>query len=270
MKKNRGKPQIHVSGLEMLSKCGEQFRRRYIEGEIIPPGVALVVGKSTHRSVARDLGNYIDKGELLSLEEIQDTARDALVSEWQTGIRLDLDEQRVGIKKCRAEAIDKTVRLSTLHHREKAPYLKPTHIERPWVIEIPGYPLDLAGTLDIQEGSLCIRDTKTASKSPNKNEADHSLQLTAYALAVSVIDGIIIDSVALDYLVDKKSPEPVTLISRRGREDFQVLLRRVERAIIAIEKGAFQPARESDWWCSPKYCGYYSTCEFVQQIKIFT
>jgi hypothetical protein len=35
------KPALSISQLDMLSRCGEQYRRRYIEHERLAPGVAL-------------------------------------------------------------------------------------------------------------------------------------------------------------------------------------------------------------------------------------
>lgn len=263
------KPQLHVSGLEMLSKCGEQFRRRYIEKEKRPPGIAAIVGTSTHRSIEKNLKSKMEKGSLLSLEEIKDTARDALENNWVSGVALNDDEIKIGIKKCKAEAIDKAIRLSALHAEKKAPEIKPTHLERKWVIEIPNYPFDLVGQIDIQEGGVTIRDTKTSGKTPTKTVADESLQLTAYALAVKIIDGKAPEKVQLDYLIDTKEPSALSFGSTREDEDFQVLLHRVEAAIIIIEKGAFMPARETDWWCSEKWCGWHRVCRYVKQPKQF-
>ncbi len=263
------KPQLHVTGLEMLSKCGEQFRRVYIEKERKPPAVAVVVGKSTHRSVERDLRHKLEYRELLSLEEIQDTARDALVREWNySDISLEPEELELGLQVVRDQAIDKTVRLSSLHHTAMAPLIEPVHVEHSWTVELPGYPMDLAGTIDILE-SGAVRDTKTAAKSPNERVAAESLQLTAYALAVKVIKKVDVGQVCLDYLIDTKTPQAKTYSSTRDADDYRVLLARIETATIAIQKGIFVPARESDWWCSAKYCGFYSTCRYVRRPKQF-
>ena len=60
------KPHLSISQLEMLSKCGEQYRRRYIEEEIIPPAVAMLVGRSVDKSVDENLIHKIQTDELLS------------------------------------------------------------------------------------------------------------------------------------------------------------------------------------------------------------
>lgn len=261
------KPQIHVSGLEMLSRCGEQFRRRYIENDKIPPGVAEKVGTSTHRTIEKNMNNFIKVGSLLPVEQIQDLARDTMGSEWQSGVMLNEEEVAEGIEKVKAGAIDKAVRLSTLHAEKVAPTIQPTHVERQWVVEMQGYPMDLVGQIDLQQGSKWIRDSKTSGKTPPKTIADDSLQLTAYALAVKIIDGVIVESVNLDYLIDTKTPQAVSFPSTRDEKDFQVLLNRIERAILILERGAFQPANQTDWICSPKWCGYFSSCPFSKKPK---
>lgn len=262
-----GKPQLHYSGLDTLSRCGEQFRRRYIEKEIIPPGVASVVGSATHRTVKSNLSRKIETGLLLPVEEIADMARDGLVREWdEKGVELQPEEKLEGEKVVKAQATDKAVRLSVLHARDKAPVIQATHLERPWVVELVGYPLDLAGQIDIQ-GPGIVRDTKTAGKTPSATIADDSDQLTAYALAAKVIDGEAPAVVALDYLIDNKTPVAKTFTSTRDDSDFRALLNRVEVAIMALEKGIFVPARQTDWWCSNRWCGYFRSCRFVKQPK---
>lgn len=259
------KPQLHVSGLMMLAKCGEQFRRRYIEGEIIPPGVAMIVGTATHRSIRANLQAKIESGRLLGVEATKDIARDALRDEWDKGVWLQ-DEERTRPKATQGEAIDKAVRLSGTHAQRLAPALKPTHVERKWTVELPGYPMDLVGEIDIQEAHLSVRDTKTSAKSPSADAADRSEQLTMYALAVKTIDHEAPEYVALDYLVDLKSGTKIkTVMSSRAVEDFEPLLRRVENAARVIESGSFVPARPDDWWCNPKWCGFYSSCPFVRR-----
>src|SRR5678809_1397706 len=129
------KRQIHNSSLDMLSRCGEQFRRRYIEGEKLAPAIALAVGT------------------LMEPQEVWDIARDELVREWDRDGVLDTDEEIVlyGPAKAKAMAIDKSVRLAGLHRRIFAPTYNPTHLERKWVLDIEGFPFELAGAIDIQE-----------------------------------------------------------------------------------------------------------------------
>jgi len=262
------KPALSISRLNMLSRCGEQYRRRYIDGEIIPPAIAMLTGSAVDESVNRNLEHKIETEELLPAEQVADIARDALNHRWdESGVLLTPEEAKENLKKLRGEAVDKSVRLSLLHHGGLASRLDPTHVQRKWRIELDGYPFDLIGFIDIQESAVSVRDTKTSKKSPHTGIAGTDNQLTLYALAVQVLDGEPPEYVALDYLVDLKTPKIKSLISTRNDDDFRVILRRVENAIRTIEAGVFVPANQNDWACSERFCGYFRTCPYTRNPK---
>ncbi len=262
------KKHLSISQLNMLSFCGEQYRRRYILGEKRPPGVSLLVGRSVDDSVNANLGNKIITKELLSVEQVLDIARDTLNHEWEREeIFLDEKEKILGEKQARGNAVDKAVRLAELHATKLSPLINPTHVQRKWEIELDGYPVDLIGFIDVQEGSKAIRDTKTSGKSPAKNAADTSDQLTIYAMAAYVLDGQIPEKLTLDYLVDLKTPKESVIETTRTVDDFKPLLARIENACIVLEKGAFVPARQDNPLCSPKWCGYALTCKYHRKIN---
>lgn len=257
------KPVIHQSQLSMLSRCGEQYFRRYVQGEVVPPGVAALQGTGTHSGVEANLRNKIEtKGQLLPVAQVQQIAVDSFKAAWEGGVLLDEEEVALGATKVKGEAIDVVAALSALHHRELAPKIQPVHVERTFRLELTGYPVDLVGTMDIQERTT-VRDTKTAGKSPTQDAADISAQLTMYALAVKTLEGVAPEKVILDNLVKNKVPKVVTLESTRDATDFQQLLQRVERSVEVIQKGSFTPADPSSWWCSKRFCGYWSTCPFA-------
>ena len=261
------KPQLHVSSLE--TKCMEQFRRRYIEREIIPPGVALIVGTGTHKSVDANLTNKIKTGDLLTLQAVSDAARDGVSQEWdKSGVTLDPEEAALGIKTVKGMAIDKAVRLAKLHATQNAPKLTPTHVERSWALEIKGYPLDLVGRIDIQEPTS-VRDTKTSGKTPSADCAEKSIQIKAYAMAVKVLDGKMPETAHLDYLIDTAKPKSESFNHEPNEDDFRAVLNRVEVIAMAMERGVFVPIEPSHWCCSPKWCGYYATCKYIRRPKQF-
>lgn len=260
--KKINKPQLHVSALNMLFRCGEQFRRRYIENEVIPPGIALIIGRATDHTVTMNLRNKKDKKELLPLEQISDTARDAVVNEFHGKIKLTDEEAEKGIRKVKGETIDTTIQLSILHATETAPIIRPTHVQWPWVIDLDGFPFSIAGTMDIREGYRSIRDTKTSKKTPPKDVAEKSLQLTMYAMALWVLKKKTPQRVWLDYLIRKKNIEARSFFDVKTETDFRMLIRRIEIAAEAIEKESFVPVNPDHWVCDPRYCGYYDTCKY--------
>jgi RecB family exonuclease len=268
MRTKNGRPQLHFSGLDKLWECGEKFRRIYLEMDSLPKGTYIAVGSGVDTAVNRNLEQYILDQTLLSVEEVEDIARSAADFELKNNdIVYDVDEKELGIEKANAEAIEKAARLAVLHAKEIAPHLHPTAVQRKWSIEIPGIPFDLVGTIDVQEGSHSIRDTKTSGKSPAEGIADRSEQLSIYALAVRTLDGRVPDQVALDYLIDNKKPVAKTYTSTRDDDDFQVALARVENAADVIQKGSFTPARPTDWQCSLKWCGFFRSCKYAKRPK---
>jgi hypothetical protein len=255
----------------MYSRCPEQFRRRYLEGEIIPPGTALITGSSVHKSAEKDLGHKIETGELATSEDVQAVARDYVAGHFTAGdYLLQPDEKSLGKDRVRDGTIDLAVNLATLHHAEIAPAVKPVAVERKWVLELNNFPVNLGGTIDCDEGDV-IYDWKTAAKSPAVGAEHQSGQATIYSFAKRVLDGIE-PTFRFGYLVKLKTPKAVIRETTRTPDDFNALLRVLERVSDAIEKGVFPYAAGQDprpWICGQKYCGYYHTCAGVNCRTVF-
>lgn len=303
--------QIHYSSIDMLNICGIRFEFRYVKNMKIPPNAFMLAGKGTDRGVTADLNNKINTGELLELDELTDVVAQAVDEESQKeDLELTEEEKGKGLKQVIGETKDKAVRLIKVHHAEVAPGVKPAIVQRKFAIDMDGYlrerarqlyeeseaanpyykkilksqaralnalakrGVDFVGEIDIfeKDGDFnAIRDTKTSAKSPSENAAAKSEQLTAYALALNVLDGTLPKYVALDYLIDlKREPKSVTCKSERDMEAIEVFLRRLTNAIHVLHTGIFTPASPQDWHCSPQYCGYWNVCPYVQQRKVIS
>ena len=274
------KPQLHVSDLNQMAVCGIQFQRRkgyrfgvWHEEEVIPPGMALLTGISVHKSVERNLQNKIDTGELLPLEQVKDITRDQLLLVANGGISLR-PEESLDPNKAIGSAIDQAVDLATLHHDELAPIIQPVDLEKKFVIELKGYPYDLAGQIDLVAVKNEIIDLKTAAPARVTKTA-LTIQTDMYCLSEKVADkkanggdGKMPDKVSLHYLVKNKTPKVVVRESVPDETRLPALFRRIEQAIKLIEsvksgKGYFMPAQPDTWQCSRDWCGYYDTCPFA-------
>jgi hypothetical protein len=264
MSAERQRPQLHFSGLAMLWKCGVKFEFRYVKGIRRPQTSALVVGKGVDSAANANLQNKIDKQELLPLEQVTEIARDAVVSAVnEEGLQPEAGQTEAA---ARDLSIDKAVRLVTAHAEKLAPKLKPKSVQKKWSLTIPGFPFDLVGTRDLDETDGAIRDLKTSKKSPNRNAADISEQLTTYALSKFSYEGVMPPKVALDTVVDlKRETKVVTQESVRTKDDFQVLMARTENAARVIESGIFTPALPDAWWCSEKWCEYATICPYFRR-----
>ena len=263
------KPEIHPSRMDTMARCPKQYEFRYEEGLKLPPGAAAYIGTGTHAAVEADLTAKKDTGKLLTIEEVRDIAAESVKAEWQgEPPRLSDDEKDIGSKTIEGRSVDMAISLAGLHHVAFAPMIVPTHVERPWVLELKDFPFNLAGRLDVQEADA-VRDTKTAGKSPQSNAAHRSVQLTAYSLAVKTIDGVNPKEVSLDVLVKTKTPKPVRVVSSRSDADYRIFLLQVEAMAKVIESGAYYPTHPDNWICSKKWCGYYeSVCPFGARRRV--
>lgn len=266
------KPQLHQSHMQQLYRCGEKFRRVVLNGEREPSTTPLIVGKSTHTTIARNLTHKIQNGSLLTREAVQDLTRDDFIQAWnETSVILNENEAQDGLVKTKGKLQDQTIALVTEHHYVIAPKIKPKLVERKWVLEAPAYPYDMAGTIDIDEEYFKqkadgqpqlitgIRDTKTRERNLGQKEVDSSEQYSFYALAKFVIDGKVPDYVVQDNLIKPTKTQPAKAISyysKRDQQDFEVLYRRFDQANRIIKAGIFTPANPSDWWCSNRFCGF--------------
>lgn len=261
------------SQLAMLSKCGLQWFYRYVEGRVIPPGIAMIRGTATHGSVQADLQSKIDKGELLEDEVIADLAAQIFDQRVELeGVDYNSDDRAIGTKAALGAGKDRAVRLSKHHHATDAPTIDPVTVERPFRLTIEGFERDLVGYIDVEartpEGGIIIEDTKTSAKTPSKGAADLSNQLTVYSLAAWRLNGERPVGVRLRTLVDlKRGPTTNIQESTRDDLDFERILLRMDYAQDQVRSGAFMPARPDDWWCSEKWCGYHAICPFGARQK---
>jgi hypothetical protein len=277
------KRQLHQSGLAQLSKCGIAFSNKYLLRMSEPRSVAMVTGSAVDRAVTADQQSKISTGSLLPVDAVRDIARDALVDEWRNGSEVRLNQTEAwknqhdvmvtaedadeGWAPGQGDAIDAAVALAEFHHKEIGPGIEPTHVQRLWTLDIAGIDnMQLAGAIDVQEGLTRLRDTKTSGKSPSKDLAEKSLQLTMYALAVKAHDGAYPQEVQLDYVVrtpKRKDMKLVTLTSTRNESDMPHLIARIENAAQVMDSGMFVPAPLDSWVCTPKFCGFWNTCPYA-------
>lgn len=255
----------HQSHLGMYLRCGLQYQYRYVDGIVRPPALRMVSGTAGHKGVQVDIQSKIDTGELATGEQVKDAVSDEYERRLSLeGAQLDEEERLEDLDKVIGKHKDRAIEGALVYHELVAPKLNPIATERPFRISPPGRPYKLAGAMDIQELSG-VRDLKFRARSRYQEEADNSIQLTMYALAVRVLDGELPARVGLDNVVKppKKGTAFVkTVWSTRGLEDIKRLLRYTDWADSAKKRGDFHPADPTAWCCSPKWCGYWEICPF--------
>ena len=258
------KKYFSTSQLDMIARCPEQYRRRYIEKEVLPPGISLVRGRGFPPRAEMHRKQKMEHHENLTARD----TTDASVAEFERtidneGLELNADEKSIGPRKVIAEAKDELVCLADCHAHEQAPEYQPTMVEERLRIELPGE-RDLLGVIDLADDRERVTDFKTAARSKSQADADKSTQLTVYSVLYKAKTGNEPSEVRLDTAVKTKTQVKRQLLrSRRTEADRIALANRIDSMAKMVEAGVFIPADPGSWVCDAKWCGYHATCPFV-------
>jgi hypothetical protein len=259
------KDHLSASSLGLFSRCGEAWRRRYVKGEIVPPTAALARGKAFHHAAACNMTQKIDTAKDMTVEDAQDIATDSAKTELEDSDVADSDKSLV---------VDKVAMMAAGHIELQAPSIMPLEVEKQFRIETNlsrdfiGY-IDVVGNVidgDKVGSEPIVVDWKTSQKTPNKNDAIESMQLTGYAATEMQERGLSEIGVRLDHLIltpKGKAPKRKVLESRRDGADVAALANRLVQINRAVDAEIYPPAAVGSWQCSPKWCGYWKTCHYV-------
>lgn len=257
------KPHISNTQLSLYFNCAEAYRRRYVEGEKIPPGIALLVGTGTHKGAEHNFRQKIESRSDLPKSDIVEAAVAGFEAETAGGFVLSDEEESRGHKVVIGEAKDLVATLAEVHAEQQAPEYQPVAVEHPYTIEFPGASHDLLTITDLIDDRSRVTDLKTAARRKPQTEVDTSVQLTIYAAAYQLQFGHPPALVQLDTLVKTKKPGRQLLSSTRGPADFQTLLNRINVMLSGVHAGIFPPAPVGHWMCSARWCGYFQSCPYV-------
>ncbi len=251
---------IHQSSLGTFLRCGEQGRRRYIEDEIIPPGIAAGRGTGVHKANKVNLRNKIKTKQDMPLSDLQDAARDGFIHSFDNGIFLpkeDIPHKKTILN----DGLNDTLRLTKLYRNEVAPNAKPVAVEEKFKIDV-GLPLFLSGTIDYEEIAV-INDLKTTTKSWSNGKIDSEIQPIFYSFVHEHETGIRPEFFYHILVALKKSEKLQQQSITPTKKHYRALFAKLALFCKMLETGLFPPANPSAWWCSEKWCGYYLTCKYV-------
>lgn len=201
------------SQIAMYERCGEQYRRRYVEDEKSPPALAMIRGRGQSEAQHMDLQTKIDIDELADENDLVDVARDKVCKDAGSPDDVDItpDEKSEGFEVARGKVVDQAIRATRLHHQNVAPTLEPADVEGKLAFTVPmpdESTRDFIGYYDVLEADRTLRDTKTTLKKPSADVADQSDQLALYSFALKQTTGEQPPGSSLDYLVLSKAKDP--------------------------------------------------------------
>ncbi len=261
--------------INMWERCGEQFRRRYIEDEITPPGIAARIGTGVHKGAEANHEAKYNTGQDEPLSVVQDAAvqgyKEAISN---GGVFFPVTEKNEAKRKV-SEGIDTVASLTALYHHSLAPQIFPVFIEKKITTDISGLPVPFSGIIDVlsSQKQLCnnktfwLPDIKTAAKKWSQGQADNSIQMTLYNQLVKEATGEYPAKISIEVFTKTKEPAHQQIVTERKKEDFDVLIEKTKIMWSTINAGLFAPAQAGHWICSYKYCGYWWSCNFISSHK---
>lgn len=291
---------LSVSALNDYLKCGERFRRRRIENDWRPFGLAAHIGTAAHE-VARlmhrrqieakatmNLPNLsfhdMDEGSsqgvrdvleatVMSDEESRDQAAtlfDVVIDEkgWEPN-----EDEKANPDAARGRAKDAAVDHAVFYSRKVSRKINPLSIERMVEVrpkvEASDVQVVLKGIIDMIDGSALgeeVVDRKTSAKTPREGEEHGDLQMSFYAALRLAETKSLPPQLRKEYTVRTPAKGLMSAITRttsRTKQDVKEMLGRVEQTAKGIRAGVFMPADPSQWWCQRKFCEFYLDCKYT-------
>jgi len=243
--------------------CPEAWRRRYIDGDKIPPGIAMVSGSGFHKAPEENFKSVIAGDGHLTVSDCKDAAATEYVRRLsEDGIYLTRDDAQ---KKndLLAEGKDNAVRAAGKFREDVAEKFEPTLVEHEFIIEIEGISKPVLGYIDIFTADRMLADWKL-SKAWNQDKTETADQATVYNEAIRQINGKPPAKIAFQVFKPlKKEVKHAEFATTRDSSDLASLVARAQIMERMIKAGDFPGTAPGHWKCSPKWCGYYGSCKLV-------
>lgn len=263
------KLELNQSGINMYLRCPESFRRRYLDGDVIPPGIAAACGSGVHRAAQYNFDLKRTTGNDARLADVVDVGVQSLRQDVKDfGVYLTADEESIGKDKVMNEAERKVQSLTTLFRNEVAPPIQPRLVEHKHEFLLPSG-VTVRATLDCATTDRRVVELKTKAKAGNFRTYEMSVQTTMYHMLDALVEGTPPEAVVVEELIDTKVPKRQTFTIQKNRDDYEALLNQVDAVAKAVRSGVFTGAygQKDAWWCSPDRCGYWHSCPFVPKYK---
>jgi PD-(D/E)XK nuclease superfamily len=253
---------ISQTMINQWDRCPAQFEKVQIEGIRIPPGIAARIGTGTHAGADVNHRAKIITGEDEPLDVVLDAARDGYLHAVVDGGVFVPHEELSSAKQQISDGLDMTVKLARLYRESLAPQIQPRYVEEEIYLAHPDLPVPFRGTIDVLTKDHWWIDIKTAERKWANGRADHEVQATLYWALVKEKTGKPPSRMTFEVLTRSKL-EHQTNETTRTKEDMDLLVRKTKLIVQAIEAGIFLPAQPGSWICSPKFCGFWWSCEHV-------
>lgn len=248
--RNRIPTRLSPSQANTYLKCGVQWEFRYIEGLKIPPGGAMIRGRALDEASNIHYLAVAKSQQGLSSQEFVQLAVDAHSREVRDGARLDMPEQQsrdivaIGSNGYYQRIASQVQPRSEQDVQKRVEWVSPNGVPIVGIIDL----------VIISPSAAMILDTKFKGKFPSQADVDNSLQLTTY----SMMEQVPMTSLG----IVKPSGETKIMSHTNDKYDYVRTDGRYLRIWENIQAGRAIPAIPGTWYCSEKWCGYWSICPY--------
>lgn len=245
-------PQYRQTEIKMFQKCGKQWEFRYVLGLTIPPTASQTLGSAVDAGVSQNFAQKIESKTDLPLQEVLDVYSQsfetrAKETDWKWSGENKHAQKDLGVK------------LVEIYQKTIAPQIQPVTVQETfWLPTDAGYAV--TGTMDVVDDNDIVRDIKTSKNRYSPNSISKSIQPALYDYAFENTRNRKSKGFVFDVLV-KASPQSQVVAGEVSLSDREWLFDTISNMHRAIQAGVALPAPEGAWWCSPKWCGYWTKCK---------
>lgn len=260
---------IHQSMLSTGLMCGERLRRRYIVGDVVPPSIPAGRGTAVHKASDVNLKHKLEKGDSLPLGDLLDVTRDGYVEAFEYGNQVHLPKEDWPQRKTLLNnGLNDALRCTELYLDEVAPGIVPVAVEESFLIKVEGVKRPLAGRMDYQEGNI-VGDLKTSGMKWQDGRIMQEIQPVFYTFIHEYTRGVRPEFVYNILIArrNKEGKETSTSLQVQSMtptdEQYSALFAKISAFERLLDAEIYPPANPSAWWCTEKWCGYWTTCPYV-------
>jgi len=251
-----GPVKVSFSRMDKFAKCGEQFRRSYVLGDWGQPTLPMIRGKSGHAGTESNFRHKLETGEDLPIDKLLEEVSADFDIRSRQNILLPDDMAGVPASKIISTTKDQLIQATRNFHTHIAPVIVPDFIEEKIVLTFQG--IEITMVIDLADKTGSIHDWKFGRL--RKLDDANTDQLSMYAYGYHHKTGTMPRDVRL-HGVNQDAWN--TVVGTRTKADHSVLSRKIKTFVKATAAGIYLPAVQGSWWCSKKWCQYWSDCKYV-------
>ena len=261
IKINKENIRIRPSAVDGFYSCAYQWGKTFLEGKCTIPGARAAIGTSIHAAVETMWTDAIATGKKDSnLSKLTDAAMGAWKEQTHDGVKFDDGED------ANTAAVE-IIRGAEAFVEDIVPFTKiPNAVEEFYKVDIEhALVSELGGTVDYITNDT-IADVKTSKRklsTPSYTTQQSIYKYLAQANGVDVkhnlIQGVVLRKTGAEGMVlSMETNVPLAKRLINGMLDTLDIIAKDVAPIETILRG-----NPKYYLCSPKYCGEYETCPFV-------